>query len=57
MIGYKSWLLDFDYTHHTKVRFANNDTIGIVGMGKVTIKKRNGQNTYVIDVMYVWCHP
>lgn len=53
MTGHKDWLIDFDSRVKSKVKFADNNTITAEGIGKIVIKRKNGEPAYVTDVLYV----
>lgn len=53
MTGHKDWLIDFDSRVKSKVKFADNSTIAAEGIGKIVIKRKNGEPAYVTDVLYV----
>ena len=53
MIGNRDWLVDFNPNVTTSVRFADNSTILAEGIGKVMITRKNGETTYMHNVLYV----
>ncbi|KAK2352556.1 putative mitochondrial protein [Trifolium repens] len=53
MTGHRDWLLEFDDKFRSKVKFADNSTISVEGKGKVLVQRKNGNHTFVTDVLYV----
>lgn len=53
MTSYRYWLLEFDDSFKSKVKFVNNNTILAEGKCKVMMKRRKMEPVYVIDVLYV----
>ena len=53
MTGNRDWLVDFNPNVTTSVRFVDNSTILAKGIGKVMITRKNGETTYMHDVLYV----
>jgi hypothetical protein len=45
--------LEFDDKFRSKVKFADNNTISVEGKGKVLVQRKNGNHTFVTDVLYV----
>ncbi|MCI30419.1 retrovirus-related pol polyprotein from transposon TNT 1-94, partial [Trifolium medium] len=53
MIGHKEWLINFDSTKESSIRFADSRTIKSKGVGDVLIKGKNGNQTLITGVLYV----
>ncbi|PNX81725.1 hypothetical protein L195_g037750 [Trifolium pratense] len=53
MTGHRDWLLEFDENFKSKVKFADDSAISVEGKGKVMVRRKNGNNTFVTDVLYV----
>ncbi|GAU39052.1 hypothetical protein TSUD_396570 [Trifolium subterraneum] len=53
MTGHRDWLLELDETFKSTVKFADNSTISVEGKGKVMVTRKNGNHTFVTDVLYV----
>lgn len=53
MIGHKEWLLNFNGSVKGKVKFANDNTIEVHGKGKVMIKRKDGESTFVTYLLYI----
>ncbi|CAJ2653926.1 unnamed protein product [Trifolium pratense] len=53
MTGHRDWLLEFDENFKSKVKFADDSTISVEGKGKVMVQRKNGNHTFVTDVLYV----
>ncbi|GAU21786.1 hypothetical protein TSUD_329110 [Trifolium subterraneum] len=53
MTCHRDWLLDFDEKFKSTVKFADNITESVEGKGKVMVIKKNGNHTFVTDVLYV----
>ncbi|CAJ2647891.1 unnamed protein product [Trifolium pratense] len=53
MTGHRDWLLEFDENFKSKVKFADDSTISVEGKGKVMVQRKNGNHTFVADVLYV----
>lgn len=53
MTIHREWLIDFDGTKKSKVRFADNITMPVEGMGNVIIKRKNGKFAMISGVLYV----
>jgi len=53
MTGRREWLIDLDPSVRSSVRFADNNTITVEGVGKVMITRKDGKTAYMSDVLYV----
>ncbi|GAU30874.1 hypothetical protein TSUD_15600 [Trifolium subterraneum] len=53
MTGHIDWLLELDESFKSTVKFADNSIIPIEGKGKVMVTRKNGNRTFVTDVLYV----
>ncbi|KAG8389982.1 hypothetical protein BUALT_Bualt01G0036000 [Buddleja alternifolia] len=51
--GKKELFVDLDDSVHSKVRFADDSTISVMGKGRILIKLKNGDHKYISDVFYV----
>ncbi|KAJ1391134.1 hypothetical protein SESBI_36896 [Sesbania bispinosa] len=47
MTGHKEWLVNFDESKRSKVRFAYNRTISAEGTGDVVIRRKDGKNALI----------
>ncbi|XP_045831524.1 uncharacterized protein LOC123922907 [Trifolium pratense] len=52
-IEHRYWLLEFDENFKSKVKFADDNIISVEGKGKVMVQRKNGNHTFVTDVLYV----
>lgn len=53
MSGRKEWFHDLNEAVKSQVRFADNSVISAEGVGKVMIKRKDGIQTCISDVLYV----
>jgi len=53
MTGNKDWLVDLDSIIKSSVRFADNSTITVEGVGKVLITRKDGKTAFMHNVLYV----
>ena len=53
MTGHKDWLVNFDAMKKIKVRFADNKVIQAEGAGNVVVRRLDGRQAMIIDVLYV----
>jgi len=53
MSGRKDWFIDMDHSIKSKVRFADDRTMKVEGVGRVKIKKKNGFVCFIFGVLYV----
>ncbi|RDY11003.1 hypothetical protein CR513_04403, partial [Mucuna pruriens] len=49
MTGNKGWFVNLDEKAKRMVKFVDNSTVTIEGMGKVLIHRRDGQQSFIID--------
>ncbi|KAK2438086.1 putative mitochondrial protein [Trifolium repens] len=53
MTSHREWLVNFNDSSKTKIRFADNRTIPAEGVGDVLIKGKKGNQALIIGVLYV----
>ncbi|XP_026441683.1 uncharacterized protein LOC113340837 [Papaver somniferum] len=53
MYGMKELFVDLDESLTTNVKFGNNETVPVMGKGKIGIILKNGAYSYILDVYYV----
>ncbi|XP_057453169.1 uncharacterized protein LOC130745035 [Lotus japonicus] len=53
MTGHKDWFADLDESRTSSVRFADNSMITSAGKGRVLIRKKNGKQAVIPDVLFV----
>ncbi|XP_027191822.1 uncharacterized protein [Cicer arietinum] len=53
MTGHKEWLVNFDESKKTKVRFADNRTVDAKGTGDLLIRREDGKKALITEVLYV----
>ena len=53
MIGYKEWFVNIDDKMKNKIKFADNNFVTAEGIGKVMIQRKDGQHSFINDVLYV----
>lgn len=53
MIGKRDWFISFDELTKNKVRFVNDSSLKARGIGKVLIKRKDGKQSFISDVLYV----
>ncbi|XP_019435863.1 PREDICTED: uncharacterized protein LOC109342308 [Lupinus angustifolius] len=53
MTGHRNWLVNFDSSKKSKVRFADNRVIQAEGTRDVTITKKDGGRAMITDVLFV----
>lgn len=51
MTGRKDWFVNCDESIKCKVKFADNNTLTAAGLGKVLIKRTDGQHSFISDVL------
>ncbi|XP_058746568.1 uncharacterized protein LOC131619496 [Vicia villosa] len=51
--GKKSWFFELDDSANRRIRFADNNIVCAVGIGKVLIHRKDGKKAYITDVLYV----
>ncbi|XP_014511675.1 uncharacterized protein LOC106770373 [Vigna radiata var. radiata] len=49
----KEWLVNFNQTKKSKVKFADDSTLKVEGSGDVVINRRNGSQVVISNVLYV----
>ncbi|KHN46052.1 hypothetical protein glysoja_030053, partial [Glycine soja] len=51
------WYLDTGYSNHmkvkSKIKFADNNSVTTEGIGKVMIQRKDGQHSFINDVLYI----
>ncbi|XP_014506258.1 uncharacterized protein LOC106766009 [Vigna radiata var. radiata] len=53
MMGNRRWLLNLDTSVKSTIRFADNSTIQVEGVGKILIKCKDGKSMYMHNVLYI----
>ncbi|XP_019430617.1 PREDICTED: uncharacterized protein LOC109337963 [Lupinus angustifolius] len=53
MTKHKEWLTNFDSSKKSKVKFADDSSLEVEGMGNVIIKRQNGSKAMITEVLYV----
>ncbi|GAU36409.1 hypothetical protein TSUD_38770 [Trifolium subterraneum] len=53
MTSHKEWLIDINPSKKSKIRFADDRTLQVEGMGKMVITRDDGKNVIMEDVLYV----
>jgi hypothetical protein len=53
MTGYNSWLINFDSSKKSTIRFSDSRTVQAEGIGDVLIKGKNGNQALITGVLYV----
>lgn len=53
MTSHRQWLVDFDHSKKSKMRFPDDITVPVEGVGNILIKKKDGKNALISDVLYV----
>ncbi|MCH79926.1 retrovirus-related Pol polyprotein from transposon TNT 1-94 [Trifolium medium] len=53
MTSHREWLVNFNDSSKTKIRFADNRTIPAEGVGDVLIRGKKGNQALIIDVLYI----
>lgn len=49
----REWLVNFDVTKKNRVKFADDSTWMVEGMGDIIIKRKNGSQTIIFNVLFV----
>lgn len=49
----RDWFVKVNQTMKNKVKFVDNSTLAIEGIGDVSIKIKNGENCLITNVLYV----
>lgn len=53
MTGKKDWFINLDKSKKSTVKFADDSKLVSQGIGKVMIKRRDGKQSFITDVLYV----
>ena len=53
MTGHKEWFVNIDDKVKSKIKFADNNSVIAEGIGKVMIQRKDGQHSFINDVLYV----
>ncbi|XP_019451906.1 PREDICTED: uncharacterized protein LOC109354004 [Lupinus angustifolius] len=53
MTSHKEWLIDFDSSRRSKVKFADDSTLKVEGAGDVVIMRNNGSKALISDVLFI----
>lgn len=53
MLGQREWFVQLDESIRSRVKFADDNTLSAPRMGKVLIQKKNGDHSFIYDVLYV----
>lgn len=53
MTNHREWLVDFDHSKKSKVRFADDRIVPVESVGNVLIKRKDGKSALILDVLYV----
>ena len=53
MSGRKDWFIDMDHSIKSRVRFVDDRTMKVEGVGKVKIKRKDGYVCFISGVLYV----
>lgn len=53
MSGRKDWFVNLDESVQNKVRFADDSTLSAAGLGRVLIRRKDGNPSFISDVLYV----
>nr|XP_004502196.1 uncharacterized protein LOC101504822 [Cicer arietinum] len=53
MTSHKEWLVDIDKSIRSKIRFADDRTLEVEGVGNMVIKRRNEKTVMIDNVLYV----
>ncbi|PNY15026.1 hypothetical protein L195_g011716 [Trifolium pratense] len=53
MTGRRDWFSIFNQSHKNEVKFANDSTLNSEGVGVVCIRSKNGEQSFVNDVLYI----
>lgn len=51
--NHQEWLINFDATKKSKVKFAYDSTLKVKGMGDVVIRRKNGSHVVITGVLHV----
>ncbi|XP_012567646.1 uncharacterized protein [Cicer arietinum] len=50
---HKEWFVSIGERVKREIRFANNSSVTVEGVGKMLIKRRDGKQSFICDVLYV----
>ena len=53
MTGHREWFVNIDDKVKSKIKFADNSSVTTEGIGKVMIQRKDGQHSFINDVLYV----
>ncbi|XP_006575979.1 uncharacterized protein [Glycine max] len=53
MTGHREWFVSIDDKVKSKIKFANNSSVTAESIGKVMIQRKDGQHSFINDVLYV----
>jgi len=53
MIGHREWFVNIDDKVKNKIKFADNSSVTTEDIGKVMIQRKDGQHSFINDVLYV----
>ncbi|KHN19736.1 hypothetical protein glysoja_024837, partial [Glycine soja] len=53
MTGHREWFVNIDDKVKSKIKFANYNSVTVEGIGKVMIQRKDGQHSFINDVLYV----
>jgi len=53
MIGHREWFVNIDDKVKSKIKFADNSYVTVEGIGKVMIQRKDGQQSFINDALYV----
>ena len=53
MTGRKEWFISLDDSSKSKVRFADDSSLIVEGIGRVAFRDTNGKETIIEEVLYV----
>ena len=53
MTGHREWFVNIDDKVKSKIKFADNSFVTAKGIGKVMIQRKDGQHSFINDVLYV----
>ncbi|XP_006593150.1 uncharacterized protein [Glycine max] len=53
MTGHREWFVNIDDKVKSKIKFADNNSVTAEGIGKVMIQRKDGQHSFINDVLYV----
>jgi hypothetical protein len=53
MTGRKDWFVNLTKTQNNNVRFADDSTVAVKGIGDVSIKRKDGKHSLISNVLYI----